>query len=397
MNNVRPQDPTTQPVGTSAAAPVDASPLDELMVKPMQRYNLALEPQGDDAAWKIAKACADAQLCGCKVPGDAYIRIIAGRAIGLPAMASVQSIAPIWNKKTESYTLTMYVKTKLALCLSRPDIIEYIRPTEITDKRAVWVGKRVNGIEQTYEFTWDDAIRAGLVARGKDEAAKESNNYDKHPKPMLTWRAGGRLIDLIAGDILNGIASYEDVSDDATEGERQAAQDRRDGIVPEAVKGATPVRNWAAETGALKTELEKSYANPEAMKVLRRRIKTFGEEAPVESVAELETFYNGLKKAKAGNGGPPTTGTTSAATQSPQNASTAAEGPAAGKEEPKPTQAPPAASKTQPAPPPPLDPDICVVCSGKIEWDRDGVEVSYPDGRKGGRHQKCTEPPFGAP
>ena len=305
MNNDRPQNHTAQPVTSAATVTTEASPLDELMVKPMQRYNLALEPQGDDAAWKIAQACADANLCGCKTPGDAYIRIIAGRAIGLPAMASVHGIVPIWNAKAETNTLTMYVKTKLSLCLSRPDIIEYIRPTEMTNEKAVWVGKRVGGEEQKYEFTMEDAIQAGLVSRGKDDAAKQANNYNKHPKPMLTWRAGGRLIDLIAGDILNGIASYEDMSDEATEEERQAAQDRRDGIVPEAVKGATPVRNWASETGSLKAEIEKSYGNPEAMKVLRRRIKAFGDEAPTESVAELETFYNGLKKAKGGNGGPP--------------------------------------------------------------------------------------------
>jgi hypothetical protein len=352
MNNVRPQNPTVQPTSAPGVAQAEASPLDDLLTKPMQRYNLALEPQDDAAAWKIAEMCARMHLCGCMTPDDAYLRIIAGRAIGLPAMASVQSIIPIYNKKNDTYTLTMYVKSKLALVLSRPDIIEYARLETITPERAVFVGKRVGQPEQSYEFTIEDAVTAGLVNRGKTDAAKEDNNYNKHPKAMLAWRAGGRLLDLIAGDILAGIASHEDLSDDADAEVRQAAQDRRDGIVPEAVKSATPTRDWNAEAAALKAELEKSYANPDAMKVLRRRVKGFADEAPVDVVAGVESFYNALKKAKGGNGGAPEATKAPAAPQSPQDAPPAAQGPAADKTPPAATQAPPAAGKTEPAPPP---------------------------------------------
>jgi len=47
---------------------------------------------------------------------------------------------------------------------------------------------------------------------------------------------------------------------------------------------------------------------------------------------------------------------------------------------------------------PPLDPDVCVVCKGakgKLDWERDAVPTTLPDGRKGGRHPDCRPDPFG--
>ncbi len=277
---------------TKNGAKVDAS--DALAtVEPMQRYNLALEPQGYDGAMKLAELCAKMKLCGCTSPDDAFLRIVAGRAIGLPSMASVQSIIPIYNEKTDSFTLTMYVKAKLALVLSRPDVIEYIRPETLTDQKAVWVGKRVGGKEQPSEFTWDDAVKAGLVGRGADGG--KTNNYDRHPKVMLSWRAAGRLLDIIAGDILNGIASHEDVNEANERG------DEPRGVVPESIKQYAVARNWSAEADQLKKEMIDAAAakNPAAMKVVRARVKTFETEAPPNVAADLQDFYAKLKSGAA--------------------------------------------------------------------------------------------------
>src|SRR6202012_2378429 len=173
------------------------------------KYNRALEPQSFDDGWKLPTIVAKLKLCGVTSPEDAYSRIITGRAIGLPAMASIQGIALIYNSKADSFTPCMYAKTKTALLLSRNDIIEYFRPTEITDKSATYTGKRKGQPEVSYTFTWDDAVRAGLVGRGEGKG----NNYDMHPRAMLQWRAAGRLADILGGDVLNGIASREDVDD----------------------------------------------------------------------------------------------------------------------------------------------------------------------------------------
>jgi recombination protein RecT len=67
---------------------------------------------------------------------------------------------------------------------------------------------------------------------------------------------------------------------------------------------------------------------------------------------------------------------------------------------PKPTPpTPPATAQATPKPDlPPLDPDVCVVClgaKGKLDWERDAVPTTLPDGRKGGRHEACVPNPFG--
>lgn len=310
------------PQSTNGAAAVDAgapSPLAEFLVKPMQpHYNLALDPQNLDAVENMARRCAKMRLCGCESEDDAYLRIIAGRAIGLPAMASIQLIIPIYNKKTNSYTLTMYVKGKLALCLARPDIIEYIRPTLISDEKAIWVGKRVGGVEQSYEFTWEDAKKGGLVGRLSEDGSN-SNNYDKHPKPMLSWRCAGRLLDLIAGDLLNGIASHELESDAAEDAER-AAKDR--GQVPATIAAQIPKRDFIAEADVLKQRLAQVVEAKDAagLKEVRAQFKTLESEAPQDVVDGLKSFYNMVASAAKKTADAPKAAAPSATTSTPAQA-----------------------------------------------------------------------------
>src|SRR5271165_1081002 len=90
-------------------------------------YRLKLEPVDLTSGWQIAEICAKTRFCGVTSPDDAYLRIMLGRAIGLPALASVQGIALFENKKGELIPC-MYSKVKVALLLSRNDVIEYIYP-----------------------------------------------------------------------------------------------------------------------------------------------------------------------------------------------------------------------------------------------------------------------------
>ena len=61
----------------------------------------------------------------------------------------------------------------------------------------------------------DDAKRAGLVDRGKDESAKKANNWNKFPKEMLRARCKAAAARMVAPEALNGMWTSEELSDGA--------------------------------------------------------------------------------------------------------------------------------------------------------------------------------------
>lgn len=249
-------------------------------------YRLRLEPQEPETAWELAERCARIRFCGVKSADDAYMRILLGRAIGIPAMASIQGIALFENKKGDLMPC-MYAKLKIALLLSRNDIIEYIRPDDQNDgKQAVWRAKRKGQAEQVYRFTWEDALVAGLVGRGTGPNA-EKNNYDRHPAPMLSARASGRLADIVGGDILNAIATREDLEEENERPDVPATP-----TSPPA--GAVPARDWGKEADEIKSLISQAVASKsnDQVKAARKAMAKFQEEAPAEFFEAVQTFYS---------------------------------------------------------------------------------------------------------
>lgn len=285
--------PTAAPERSPRAPEHNPGVLESLLEQPL-KYRMALEPTTFDEGWRVAQIVTKLRLCQVTTPEDGYARILTGRSIGLPAMASIQGIALIYQKKQDSFVPCMYAKLKLALALSRHDVIEYIRPKTISDVKAVWVGKRHGQPEQEYEFTWEDAKRAELVGRGG--GAEGGNNYDRHPKAMLSWRACGRLCDIIAADVLNGIATREEVQDEA---DRQTTIDTS---VPESPAQAAPPRDFAAEAEVMKQALTLAFERKDdaAKRSMREAFKKFEAEAPEAICQDIREHYNKeIAKAKA--------------------------------------------------------------------------------------------------
>jgi hypothetical protein len=297
----------------------------------LSAFRLAFEPTTRDEARDEAATYANLKLCGVESEDDGYARIVIGRGMGLPAAAAIQSIRFFEDKKTGTKVPCCFVKAKVALILSRPDVIAHFRLIELTDKIATWEGKRCNGEPQKYSFTWEDAERAGLVGRkgsgGAQSGAEAGNNYDKHPKPMLMWRAAGRLADIIAGDILLGIASYEETKDHVEEVNAEVEQ-RASGVVPATVQAQVPVRDWAAEAEALKKDISAAVNDQAAMKNIRARFKVFKDDAPGAIGMQVLEHYNAVVKPPAAKPAAASTATASAAS-SPAPAATAAASPAA--------------------------------------------------------------------
>lgn len=361
---------TTPANGTvSAAAPAPTahesqlSPLlQDIADRTSDSYKLGLEPRTMDAAWEIAQAAVDARMV--ESVAEAFARIQIGRPLGIPAMASIQNISFIENKKTGLRTACMMARQKLALCLSRPDIIEYIEAETISNTKAVFIGKRIRGRkEQRYEFTIEDARIAGLVDRGSTEEGKAGNNYTKHPSPMLQWRACGRLCDLIGADILTGIATREEVDDEMTqqreELEALAAAAGRGELrqTLDAPPQAKPARNFAGEAESLKKQLIDAVAAKSKgdLAAFRKAYDVFKAEAPAELSESIQRLYSeemgkARKAAKpdgAANGTPPVP---------PPSSPAAAAPPAAKAAPPAPAEPPPGAGDAWEAPADPSEP-----------------------------------------
>jgi hypothetical protein len=269
-----------------------------------ERRRLALEPTTQDEAWQLCVDIARLNLHGVKTPEDGLARVLTGRSLGLPAMASIQGIAIIWNKSAETHTTVMYAKLKLALLQSRKDVIEYIRPVELTNQKATWVGKRKGEGEKefSYSFTIQDAEIAGLVNRGGSPEARAANNYTRHPGPMLQWRACGRLADLIASDVLFGIATREEVEDELRQQEETAAEIAKappigrleKALADKPMPPPPPARDFAVEAADLKEKILAAATSKDkgGKARVRETFKAFEASAPAELVDEVKRFYN---------------------------------------------------------------------------------------------------------
>jgi hypothetical protein len=57
-----------------------------------------------------------------------------------------------------------------------------------------------------FEFTWDDAVQAGLA---------QQDTYEEYPKDMLYWRAVSRAAKLAFPDVTTGMLMPEELTDNA--------------------------------------------------------------------------------------------------------------------------------------------------------------------------------------
>jgi hypothetical protein len=123
--------------------------------------------------------------------------VLAGRELGLSAMASLRGIHMIEGKAALSASLMV------ALILQR-GIVEYFEMESGDDKSCTFVALRKGARkEQRITHTIEMAQRAGLV--------KPNSNWVKVPEDMLAARASSRLARLVAPDVLFGLYTPEEL------------------------------------------------------------------------------------------------------------------------------------------------------------------------------------------
>lgn len=155
--------------------------------------------------------------------------VLYGREVGLPPMTALGNVNVINGRPG------------LSAVIMRAQVLaagHELREIECTSARCIMSGRRMGAdYWQTIEYTFEDAKRAGLLAKNA--------NYEKNPRRMLRARATSELCELMFADVVRGMSSLEEleeIEDDAPAGVA--------GALPPA-RGASKVqRKSRAKSGA---------------------------------------------------------------------------------------------------------------------------------------------------
>ncbi|HTY35394.1 hypothetical protein [Mycobacterium sp.] len=138
---------------------------------------------------------------------SATAAVLQGISLGLDPLVSLQQIYVVHGRPG------MYARIKVALVIAAG---HEIWTDDLTDTRAVVAGRRRGSeVVERVTVTMDQARRAGWT---------KNETYAKTPADMLYARAASRVCDRIAPDVLMGIASVEDIQDEAASEAPGAAQ-----------------------------------------------------------------------------------------------------------------------------------------------------------------------------
>lgn len=199
-------DTPARPVLVPPPAPtadMAVKPSQALVAAPPPEWNKQLEPRSMSEAGQLAKWVHESrQFSAFGTPQAVLATVLAGRELGLQAMASLRSIHIVEGKPTLSADLIR------ALALQHPDC-RYFRCTERVStpgqERATFVTKRGDDPEFSLTFTIEEARAAGLV--------KDRGNWVKVPADMCVARASAKLARLVYPEACFGLYLREELEE----------------------------------------------------------------------------------------------------------------------------------------------------------------------------------------
>lgn len=263
-------------------------------------FRMALEPASFNDVGKLAGFIAKSGMFKVKSMEDALVRIMTGRALGLPMFASLKGIYSIEG------SVGLEARLKVAICNQRPDC-EYFYCEERSATKSTWVAKRRGRPnEQRLTFTIEEATAAGLIDRGATPDKQKMNNWNRWPADMCSARASGKLADLVWPEAALGLQTREEIEDERAGAITTTGETMPD--VPLAPAHAAPQRDFASEAALLKQRIHDAAGKPKEEKAaIRTAVAKFLEEADPEIANDVRAYYNltiGTKPA-ASTGGQP--------------------------------------------------------------------------------------------
>ncbi len=163
-------------------------------------WERGLEPRSMDEAVKLADRLMASRLFSAYGhPAGILATVLAGRELGIQAMASLRAFHIIEGKPTLS-------AGAIVALIMKSGKAEYFRPVERTADRATFVTKRHGDPEVSMTFTIEEA----KLAWSKDAAAFGKSAWGKHPADMCVARCSSKLARLVYPDVVFNLYSPED-------------------------------------------------------------------------------------------------------------------------------------------------------------------------------------------
>lgn len=215
---------------------------------------LAIVPRNMDECVSLADRLSKATTLASELrdkPANVLAAIMAGQELGFSPMAALRSIHII--KGIPKLSADAMVAAVLASGKA-----QYFEPTDTSATSVTWVTKRVGSTrEQSITWTAEDAKRAGLT----------SDNHRLYPRQMLSSRAKSELARSIYPDVLAGVYSDDEITDDRPlQSVPNANTDAVDAEIVSETKSATLTESDALEmigattTVAALDDLKASFA-----------------------------------------------------------------------------------------------------------------------------------------
>ena len=267
------------PTQTNEPAPAPAT--NKAMVLGTDSYRGALEPND------LAQALDLARMLAPTLAADAGVvlgKIMYGRALGIPALQSIQTVHDIEGKKAVDAAMLM------ALCLKSP-ICEYFEPViaESDNTKATFIAKRKGRPEQKFTYTLDDAEQAGLLNRGDNDEKKKKANWQAHRRRMLEARAKATLSKLVFPDVTQGLYSKEELESMRDDEEDMVGEIVANPKTPPAIQIQVASRDFARESDAFKQKILAASSRASFQEV-REQLAKWDAVDPYKS--DVEAFYS---------------------------------------------------------------------------------------------------------
>jgi 5'-3' exonuclease len=186
-----------------AEAMGDVQPIRAMVAAPHAEFSKQLEPRTLNEAGQLAKWVHESrQFSAYGSPQSVLATVLAGRELGLQAMASLRAIHIVEGKPTLSADLIR------ALVINSGHA-RYFRVTERTDTRATFETQRGDDPPVSLSFTIDE----GRAAWSKGDDAWKKSGWGKFPADMLVARASAKLARLVYPDICFGLYTREELEE----------------------------------------------------------------------------------------------------------------------------------------------------------------------------------------
>lgn len=155
-----------------------------------------LEPQDITQAKELSNWIFQSRLFSAYGhPAGVLTTILAGREMGLPAMASLRALHIVEGKPTLAAD---FIRARVL----QSGLVDYFRCSERTPEKATFVIKRKDEPEMSLSYTLDEARTAGLV--------KPKSGWERNAADMLVARASSKLARLVCPEITFGLYAREE-------------------------------------------------------------------------------------------------------------------------------------------------------------------------------------------